>query len=323
MQNNELTTMKKKMMILVAVLCAGTAATSAQTGAYRTDDVGVKLVSSSDYENGWALGDMGNDWSQYEQTTFADADTKSITPAMAVANWGSTFTYTVNCAKAVAVDIYVKHGVSWEKYGMAAAETRPANYLVNGNQVDWVKRYAAAMVLEIDGKPVPSAQTSRPVAPAAYETDGSTFNSVLADRSRWTSTLVNNAANDTLWMWPKAGGDNTALPRYNDTPDYAQVELSAGKHVLKVTSLAGVWDFDCMKMVCSYPSGVTLPKQQPEAAFTAFGGHGCIYVESAVPAEIYDMGGRLVDTLTSGKATAVAGVYVVKAGKASRKVVVR
>ena len=36
---------------------------------------------------------------------------------------------------------------------------------------------------------------------------------------REVSTLVNNAPSDTLWFWPKAGGDNAAVPQYNDTPD--------------------------------------------------------------------------------------------------------
>ena len=309
-------------MIMAAML--GVAATaSAQTPAYRLDNVGVKMVNGSNYENGWALGDMGNDWSQYEQTTFADAATKSITPQMAVANWGSSFSYTVNCSRAVAVDIYVKHGVSWEKYGQAAANDESVNYLVDGKQMNWAKQYAAAMVLEIDGKPVATTQTSRPVAPVTYEADGSAFNAVLADKSKWVSTLVNNAPSDTLWFWPKAGGDNTAVPQYSDTPDYAQVELAEGKHVLKVTSLAGMWDFDCIKIVCGYPSGVTQPKVQPQTSLDAFGGKGRVYVSSTVPACVYSIGGVLMGKLSSGSIAVPAGIYVVKAGSTSRKVAVR
>lgn len=205
-----------------------------------------------------AMGDPS--WSIYSGVIPSDGN-RVITRQQAVDNWGASFNYTINAAEDITVDIAVKHSVPWNEYGRVAATGVEPGYayeIEDNPSLNWPRQYAASMILTIDGEPViPADQPLRPAAPEVYSEDGTEFDSILADKSRWVSTAnADGSASEVLYFWPSSGGNNDVVSDYAEKPEYKNVKLSAGRHELKVTSLCYPWHFDNIKFSPAEDAGM-------------------------------------------------------------------
>ena len=305
-------------------------ARQATTGDYRTDGANVYFGQGASYSNGWGLFDMGADWQTYSLGKYVDSDAKTITREMAQENWGSWYNYTITAEEPLEVNIYVHHGAAWNQWGVAAgtglAPGSDTYVIADTPELNWPKYFAGAMVLSIDGRNIATTQTARPIAPEAYQARGTNFNKILTNTDKWTSTLYNGALQtDTLWLWPLAGGNNTSSAYYNDEPDYKSIHLSQGTHTLRVTSLCGPWNFDCLKFDCYTPTAVRDITASKAATLKAYGAHGILSVESDEPATIYSLTGRAVATLPAGGSSIAVpqGIYIIHTKSKSAKVIVK
>lgn len=176
---------------------------------------------------------------------------------MAEENWGSWFTYTFEAKEDVEANIFIKHAAPWKEYGNAAATgCAPSDttyYIEDAPTLNWPKYYAGAMVLSLDGKNMITTQTARPVAPDEYQSRGTNFNQIATHPERWTSTLNGKEQTDTLWVWSRAGGNSSQSSFCHDDPDYRNVFLAKGKHIIKVKSISSPWNFDCLRVDCYEP----------------------------------------------------------------------
>lgn len=224
---------------------------------YDQGGLGASVVSKTSYSGGEAMSDMGGDWSAYTFGQWTDSTTHTISVAMAQENWGCWMSYNVQCASDMDVRLYVRHGALWNQWGKAVAtgcQPSDTTYRIDGNPtLNWPKRYAGALVLQVDGQNVLTAQQSRPVAPDEYQSRGLQFNQVRTDMSKWTSTLLpDGTASDTLFTWPVSGGNNLGSTYYSDSADYV-LHLTQGEHVLRINSLCSPWIFDCLRLDCYTP----------------------------------------------------------------------
>ena len=139
----------------------------------------------------------------------------------------------------------------------------PGGNIIEGmDHLVWIKRYAQAYVLELDGKPLKTNQTSYPemikddavllgshnsgdqFREAAYTAD-EFFNDVLPDKTKWRSTLLpNGTASDTLftWSYQNLGNQYTpGIPKYSTDASlgdqYQNVRLTAGTHTIRLHKL--------------------------------------------------------------------------------------
>lgn len=293
--------------------------------AYRTDVDGVSLEQRSTASNGWDIADMGAAWNSYDLGKWVDADKRIISRAMAQENWGSWFTYSFEAAAHIVADIYVHFGQAWGKYGKAAGKgwaPSDSTYRIEHEpSLNWPRHYAGAVVVSLDGVNLITTQTARPLVPETYQARGTNFNTIAADKSKWTSTLTGGAlSTDTLWLWSKANVNGSLV--YNQEPDYSRVHLAPGQHVLKIASLCGAWTFDCIKVDCYQPTGVTTVERAVPSPLKAWGGMGAVHVESDKPARVFSITGRLMGT-TASALQVPAGIYIVTTGSEHKKVMVR
>ena len=259
---------------------------------YRFDDIGTGLKQNEAFENGFGLLCMGDDdYSLYGTGKYSKLSlTKCIiTRAMAIENWGAKYNYTFEATDDMDVN-------------------------------DWVSRYYGSMILSLDGTNLPTSQKARPLAPEDYEPDGKTFNDILSDETLWESTLVAGGANDTLWLWPSAGGNNEKKPHYNDTPDYIKIHLTKGTHTLTVTSLCSGWDFDCLKIEDFNTSGIQSTHFEP--APSIYCNNSTIYTNSHEEIRIYNGTGQLMKRF-HGQAQMPKGFYIVKCGDFVKKIFIK
>lgn len=285
---------------------------------YRFDSSDVIVTADAAASNGYYLPNMGIDsWGNYSLYRASNAG-RTISRENAIANWGSSFNYTVEVAADMDVDISVSRAVPWNQYGVVAAVgVEPGfEYVIDGKpSLNWPKQYAASMTLAIDGEElVPTDQPLRPAAPAVYTEDGAEFNAILADRGRWTSTREDDgSASTTLYFWPKAGGDNTTVPAYGEQPDYKRVRLTAGTHKLTVTSLCYPWHFDNIRIAPAGDSSVENIGID-KVPFKATGISGAIVVETTGAFTVYNLSGMSVAAAEGTSTINVpAGVYLVAA----------
>lgn len=293
--------------------------------AYRTDVDGVSLEQRSTASNGWDIADMGAAWNSYDLGKWVDADKRIISRAMAQENWGSWFTYSFEAAAHIVADIYVHFGQAWGKYGKAAGKgwaPSDSTYRIEHEpSLNWPRHYAGAVVVSLDGVNLITTQTARPLVPETFQARGTNFNTIAADKSKWTSTLTGGAlSTDTLWLWSKANVNGSLV--YNQEPDYSRVHLAPGQHVLKIASLCGAWTFDCIKVDCYQPTGVTTVERAVPSRLKAWGGMGAVHVESDKPARVFSITGRLMGT-TASALQVPAGIYIVTTGSEHKKVMVR
>ena len=295
-----------------------------QSSAYRDDTTGVILTRGENLENGFALDNMGDyNWKQYTLGLYKTSAKRIVSRAQAIKNWGSWFKYDVVADQDMYVNIYMKHAVKWQDYGLVVStgSAPGSTYVIDGSTtLNWPKQYAASMMLALDGVTLKPNQISRPVAPYVYEEDGSTFNSILANKSNWTSTQVNGLNNDTLWFWPEAGGDNTPISHYNAQPDYLSVHLSQGLHTFTLTSMCSPWIFDCIKFEDVQNTGINnIMEKNP---ILAYGSKGSITILANYTGAIYSVSGICM-AKGSGTIKLPAGVYIVKIGDQVQRVLVR
>ncbi len=290
---------------------------------YRSDNEGVNLNSYSGLENGWGIYTMGGDWSTYTGE-FLDSESRTISRDMAQENWGSWFTYTIDALEDITANIFVKFAAPWREYGNAAATgCAPGSnsyQIEDAPLLNWPKHYAGAMVISLDGENLLTTQVARPVAPDEYQARGANFNTTISHPDQWTSTLNGKEATDTLWVWSRAGGNHSATSIVHDEPDYRNIPLSKGKHIIKVKSISAPWNFDALRFDCYTPSAVTAVAT-PRATITA--GNCCITITgSTTPAQVYSIAGHLVGTTTS-TLPVPPGLYLVRHNGSTTKLLVR
>lgn len=295
------------------------------TGTYRNDNSGVNLEQRAAASNGWDIADMGSAWDSYDLGKWVDESHKVINRAMAQENWGSWFTYSFDTQKDIDANIYIHFGEAWSKYGRAAgagwAPSDSTYVIENEPALNWPRHYAGAVVLSLDGANLATTQTARPLVPETFQARGTNFNRIASDESKWTSTLTGGAlATDTLWLWSRANVNGSL--GYNDEPNYRNVHIARGSHVLKITSMCSPWTLDCFKIDCYEPTAVTTIESAAPSRLKAWGGNGAVYVESDQPARIYSLTGRLMGT-TSHSLQVPPGIYIVTTESAYKKVVVR
>ena len=270
---------------------------------------------------GFSIADMGVDWNAYSFQNYISDDDVLITKEMAIKNWGAWYTYTIDVKEDITANINVLAGTHFLSWGtIAAVGLEPGvdeGYIIEGNEgLNWTKTYSGAMVLEIDGKNVPSNQKSHLKAIAGESSDE--YTARAADPNNWASTLVNGQANDTVWVYP-----NPAFPMSwecytHETPDWV-VNLTKGKHEIKLTGLASQFVFDALVFKNTAPSAVENVAAKADA-FNAYAANGTIY--ATAPAKVYNLAGALVGT-ANNTLNVAAGVYVVKAGSKAVKVLVK
>ncbi len=281
-------------------------------GDYRTDNDGVNLTAYTALMNGWGIYDMGNDWKTYNGQ-YLDTDQHIISRAMAEDYWGSWFTYTIEATSDITANIFVRYAAPWKDYGNAAATgcpPGPDTYIVQGEPtLNWPKHYAGAMVISLDGKNLATTQTARPVPPDEFQTRGTNFNTIVSHPDQWTSTLNGKLETDTLWIWSRAGGNSQQSSVVHDAPDYRNVFLSKGKHVIKVKAISSPWNFDCLRLDCYAPtSGITTIDAPVPVVLTS--GKGYLTVTGATTdVAVYSISGALMGH-TRGTINLPAGIYI-------------
>lgn len=227
------------------------------TTSYRVDTDGLFLTPYENANNGYYLAAMGDpSWSTYSAVQPEDGN-RTITRAQATEQWGSRFTYTVDVPADIDVDIYVRHAVpATEYFRVAAIGVTPGyEYVIeNAPELNWPKQYAASMTLSIDGEEVVPAQKLRPTVSDA---EGSDFDAILADKSRWVSTAeADGSASSVLYLWPQSSTDDGTVLHYNEKADYVNVHIPAGTHKIEVSSLCYPWHFDNLLLTPAESSGV-------------------------------------------------------------------
>ncbi len=228
---------------------------------YRLDAPNVAITPAENASNGYYLSDMGTTaWNLYSLITPESPD-RVVSTEQALENWGSTYSYSFNVPEDMTVDIAIGHSVPWSDYGrVASVGAEPGNsYSIEGApELNWPKQYAASMTLAIDGTIVkPSNQPLRPAVPSVFSEDGAEFNRILADKSQWISTAAPDGTTaDQLYFWPKAGGDDSFQPRYNERPDYQSIPLKAGMHKITIQSYSYPWHFDNIRITNTNTSGI-------------------------------------------------------------------
>ena len=139
-----------------------------------------------------------------------------------------------------------------------------------------------------------------------------------ADPNNWASTLVNGQANDTVWVYPNPASPMSWDCYTHETPDWV-VNLTKGKHEIKLTGLASQFVYDALVFKNTAPSAVENVAAKADA-FNAYAANGTIY--ATAPAKVYNLAGALVGT-ADNTLNVAAGVYVVKAGSKAVKVLVK
>ena len=234
--------------------------------AYRSDNECATITNSdpSGGSNGYCLKNMGSDWDKYVNGVYTSGT--NITAPLAIHNWGAWYEYSFNVREAMKVKMRVKHGVHFGSYGtIATLGAHLGGYTMSSRHEDWVKRYSASCAISIDGKRVYTTQKKRP---RCTTTDASAYQTLLNTPSNWTSTLWGtNEKTDTLYFYPNKSNINTWAPYYHDDYDYVDVNLTAGLHTLRVTSMASQWVFDCIEMVSQSdaPAAPNKPTFSPAA----------------------------------------------------------
>lgn len=264
-----------------------------ETSDYRYDADQVFITADAAASNGYKISAMGDpSWGNYSAIIPADGN-RTISRATAQANWGSTFGYTLTVPQDMYVDISVSRAVPAAEYLRVASKgVAPGyEYIIDGEpSLNWPKEYAAAMVLNINGKDItPAAQSVRPVATS---TDAAEFDALLADQSRWTSTAkADGSASEVLYFWPKSGNDEGDACAYGEEPDYVNVHLAAGTYKLTVNSLCYPWHFDNIRIAPTTASGIEGVAADKAADTRVFNLMG-VEMKGKLAPGIYIRGGR-------------------------------
>lgn len=284
-------------------------------GDYRDDIEGITLVTGTEYANNFAIGYMGNDWS---------TEGIGLTREQAIEQWGAWFNYAFTAAEDMEIAINLKAGVNWEPFSIISEYGSASQIIGEPDITNWVKRYSASAVVAIDGVELRPNQSSHP---ASNGLDEDAYLETLNDKSMWT---VNPEGDNALWLYPNRENLKSWTPYYQKDvygePDNFTVDVKKGRHILTVKSLASQWFFDEMQLEGRETSAIA----NATAAADDFSVHTVgtkIYVNHPRPEaviEVADVAGRRIFSGT-GRMVNVgsSGIYIVRMGGVSRKVLVK
>jgi hypothetical protein len=233
------------------------------TSSYRDDSSGANIDNSySYYSNLWGISNMGDNWESYVLGIYVNDTTNEITAENAADNFGCWYNYTVNATADCYVDMTILAGMNFNSQSVIVSQSSGWNkprsaggYTVKGLLEDWSGRYDGAFLLKLDGVTLKGSQLSRPVC---LDDTTSHIVSTIKDKTKWTSTLINGEANDTVWVWCNADNPYSWAPYYQDSPQFTQIHLTAGTHTFTVQSLGSQWTFDAFKLVPVEHTGVNV-----------------------------------------------------------------
>ena len=282
-------------------------------GAYRTDNAGVSLTSGSELVNGWAIADMGDEW---------NADGLNLTREQAMEKWGAWFNYTFTAEEDMQVAINIKGGAHWASYGAITANGCKSSIIGEPDLTNWVKTYSGAALLTLDGVELTPNQKSHPVNTG---TNKEAYMKILADKSKWTP---NPAGENTIWIYPDVNNMESWQPYYQKDvygePDNFTVNITKGKHSLRLSSLASQWMFDEIS-IKGMKAGAVEDLTVNNFAVWTIGTE--IHVRTAGSndkVEVYNLSGQC---LYAGTKTTIdvkaGGVYIVRVNGNARKVWVK
>lgn len=282
-------------------------------GSYRADNDGVALSSGSDNVNGWAIADMGDGW---------NAEGLNLTREQAIEKWGAWFNYTFTAEEDMQVAINVRAGIHWASYGPISTYGCNSSIIGEPSLTNWVKTYTGAAIVSLDGVELKPNQKSHPVNTG---TDMEAYRNILSDKSKWTP---NPADENTIWFYPHVTYMESWGPYYQKDvygePDNFTVNITKGKHTLRMTSLASQWLFDEMS-VTGIKAGAVEDLTADNFAVWIIGTE--IHVRTAGNndrIEVYNLSGQC---LYAGTKTTIdvkaGGAYIVRVNGNARKVWIR
>jgi len=305
---------------------------------------------------GFAVKNMcknGGTWNSF-LGAYVDETSNEITTEAAIENWGAWLEYTIDVPQACVVDISLKAGSHWGayspvsggtgKYGLARSS---GGYTIAGMHEDWVKRYVASAVLSIDGTNLTTNWSAYPknkgLSQSAYET------LVKNPATGWTNTQISKDGNvinsDTLHIFPNPNSMNYWSTYYKSDlytdlqsstgdatladyikPDYVNVALSAGRHTLKVQSLAPMWHFDEIRIEAKEAITTKTNILKDSAKLTIYPSMvgDVLHIKGVnVDYSVVDLGTGSVLLTGFGNTVDVsnlsAGVYVIKVGQSLQR----
>lgn len=282
----------------------------ATQGNYRSDNDGVSLRTGNWYAAGWAVGDMGNDWFQSTSDT--------LTFSEAVEKYGAWYQYTFTADEDLQVAINLKTALNWGDYSSTSMSRATAPIAGAPEWSRWVATFSGAARVSIDGHVLNTLQTAHPVNTGTVLAE---YKAVLNNKSLWTPNL----SRDIIWFYPHKDSLTLNVPFYQKDlyaePDNFVAHVSKGRHVIRVTSLAGKWNFDELSLRAeAEPEGVLTVPAEDRLRMEG----RTVYVSGAdgwTLIEAYDMAGRRVCSATSGRLTLpAAGLYIIKVGQTAIKV---
>lgn len=279
-------------------------------GSYRSDNDGVSLRTGNWYAAGWAVGDMGNDWYQGTSDT--------LTFSEAVDKYGAWYQYTFTADDDLQVAVNLRTALNWGDYNSTSTSSATAPIAGAPELSRWVATFSGAARVSIDGHVLNTLQTVHPVNNGMPLAE---YKAVLNDKSLWTPNLTR----DIIWFYPHKDSLTLNVPFYQKDlyaePDNFVAHVSKGRHVIRVTSLAGKWNFDELSLRA---------EAEPEGVLSVSAEDGLkiegrtVYVGSAddlTLIEAYDMYGHKVCSATGRRLTLpAAGLYIIKVGQTAVKV---
>lgn len=311
----------------------------AMVKSYRADktDSITRILNVAYASNGYILANMGRSWTApYTLDKWVDKSQNLISWDDARENWGGWLDYTINVTAPVIADIDFAASIEYNGWTGISDPDNNADVKkevsVEGVSGDWVSNFNGSLQLAVDGNILNTNQTKVPIIPDQTGPGGivewggpnqdaqvqellDASTKVLNDQSSWIDnpypTVFNVLPSPEE---PTNRGNYGTFEEKFGKPAYTGVKLSAGKHVIRVYSLASQWDFDCIKITAQADpdaaSGIASAKTDDSAA-VIYANNGTIY--SNVAANVYSVSGVLVAKNVKGGVKVPAGIYIVKA----------
>lgn len=260
--------------------------------------------------------------------------------------YGAWTEYTVNVPEECYADISLRNGIHAINYSAYKSGAAPSPN-VTGENVNYMQKYGGAYRIFVDGQPIRSAWSVRP--PAAVNeindlnkwqdnkdpelvnlrVDGENTNSYFVYATPNITHAFGTDNMGTVWnsvykyelgddlhaagnLKPVDNVDNDAADRAKElmhTPDYANIYLSAGPHIIKVQAMGGQSSFD--EMMIKAHSEANTP-----TGIEAIGADGFDVLDADAPVEYYNLQGVKV-------VNPQGGIFIRKQGTKVSKVVVR
>ena len=257
--------------------------------------------------------------------------------------YGAWTEYTVEATEDMYADISLRtglHTINYNAYKGGSAKSPN----VTGDNVNYMKKYGGAYRIFVDGEPVRANWSIRPpesiadindwtkwldntdpqmenVRARAEENTNSHFVYAIPDIRHsfgnddmgtvWNSTYKYEIGSDLQASGNLVGtsddADASVAKAIMSTPDYANIPLSKGKHIIKVQAMGGQSTFDEM-MVAAHKEPTTTGIEMPSVVVAAD--------EADAPVEYYNLAGVRV-------ANPANGIFIRKQGSKVTKVVIK